>query len=59
MAPPFGHGILVLPQAPGNEYAFRIALRFGSDLACLIETHRRRSTSYVEDLSIEDRSKMA
>jgi len=28
-------------------------------LACLIETNRRRSQSYAEDLVIEDRAKMA
>jgi hypothetical protein len=37
----------------------KIALRFRSDLAELIEPNRRRSQSYVEDLVIEVRSKMA
>ena len=29
----------------------KIALRFGSDLAVLIESNRRRSQSYAEDLA--------
>jgi hypothetical protein len=37
----------------------KIALRFRSDLAALIETNRRRSLGYVEDLTIEVRLKMA
>ncbi len=37
----------------------KIALRFGSDLAVLIEANRKRSQSYAEDLAIEAQSKMA
>ena len=37
----------------------KIALRFGLDLSVLIESNRRRSQSYAEDLEIEARSKMA
>ena len=37
----------------------KIALRFGSDLAVLIEPNRRRSQSYAEDFAIEARQKMA
>ena len=37
----------------------KIALRFGSDLAVLIESNRRRSQRYAEDLAIEARSKLA
>jgi len=37
----------------------KIALRFRSDLAELIEANRRRSLGYVEDLTIEVRLKMA
>jgi hypothetical protein len=32
----------------------KIALRFRSDLAALIETNRRRSLGYVEDLRSSD-----
>jgi len=37
----------------------KIALRFRSDLAELIEANRRRSLGYVEDLTIEVQLKMA
>ena len=37
----------------------KIALKFRTDLAELIETNRRRSLSSVEDLVIEVRLKMA
>jgi hypothetical protein len=37
----------------------KIALRFRSDLAVMIEANRRRNQSYVEDLLIESRTKMA
>jgi len=37
----------------------KMALRFGSGLAVLIEPNRRRSQSYAEDLAIEARPNMA
>lgn len=40
------------------SYMGKIALRFRPDLAEQIEANRRRSISYVEDLTIDARPKM-